>query len=435
MRISIDPGSALVYPEGWQSWTPTTEYGARAEPFGPVDERHRLMGYRAESPSGPGFAGEGLLAVLPATGEEVRVFATGGPHAVPTIRAVAEGSELVVSSDSDWIEHAGRTGDLGDALRGWASGFASGLLAAPPRPAPRVWCSWYQYFTGVTEADVVENLGAMAERDLPVDVVQIDDGYQQQIGDWLDFSDRFDDLGALAARIRAEGRRAGIWVAPYLVGAHSRLAAEHPDWLVAGADAGWNWDQRLHALDAANPAARDYLREVFGTLAAMGFDYFKLDFLYAGALHGTARDAEAAISTYRSGLALIRQAVGDDAYIVGCGAPTIASVGLVDAMRVSPDTAPYVEPGSGDLSSPGQRSAIMTGSARQWQNRTLWVNDPDCLLARPGVQQREVWASHVAGVDGLRTVSDGIGYLDEWGLRATRDYLAPRSPRIGARSR
>jgi alpha-galactosidase len=45
---------------------------------------------------------------------------------------------------------------------------------AVPRPAPTVRCSWYEYFTAVTEDDIHENLRAMDTLDLPIDVVQID---------------------------------------------------------------------------------------------------------------------------------------------------------------------------------------------------------------------------------------------------------------------
>jgi alpha-galactosidase len=430
--LRIDPTTALVYPEGWQSWTPTTTYHVTDQPHRPVDANHRRIGYRADSPTQPGpaseghptrqpgFVGEGLLAVQPAAGEQVRIFATESPFEVPSIRANIEGDSVRIEADGPFTEHLADTANLTQALRDWAQHFAA---AEPPRPAPRVWCSWYQYFMHVTESDIGENLDAMAAHNLPVDVVQIDDGYQRHLGDWLDPSDRFDDLAALVARIREAGRRAGIWVAPFLAGERSSLAAEHPNWLIPDADPGWNWDQQLRALDTRQPAARQHLHNVFAALAALGIDYFKLDFLYAGALQGSSRTVAESITAYRSGLELIRDAVGPESHLVGCGAPMLASVGLVDAMRVSPDTAAYVEPASGDLSSPSQRSAMLTGRARQWQNGILWTNDPDCLIARGDVAQREQWAAYVNSVDGLRSISDRINSLDDWGLRTTRAYL------------
>src|SRR6185312_9840557 len=127
------------------------------------------------------------------------------------------------------------------------------------------------------------NLAAMDDLGLDVDVVQIDDGYQAEIGDWLTESGRFASLESAVARIRGTGRRAGLWLAPFLVSPRSAVYAEHPGWLVGGARAGFNWEAEQTVLDVTHPGAEEYLRTAFGTLRRMGIDYFKLDFLYAGA--------------------------------------------------------------------------------------------------------------------------------------------------------
>src|SRR5207244_547886 len=132
----------------------------------------------------------------------------------------------------------------------------------------------------------------------------------------------------------------------------------------------------------------------------------------AGALEGGRHDDLSGIAAYRQGMRLIRAAIGPDAYLLGCGAPILPSVGLVDAMRVSPDVAPHYEPADGDLSQPSQRGAVLTGRGRQWQHGRLWVNDPDCLIVRPAVERREEWASHVAAVGGLVASSDRLRDLD-----------------------
>ena len=53
------------------------------------------------------------------------------------------------------------------------------------------------------------------------------------------------------------GRRFGLWLAPFLVGADTTLAREHPDWLVG--PAGHNWGQDLVGLDLTHPGVRDLL--------------------------------------------------------------------------------------------------------------------------------------------------------------------------------
>jgi hypothetical protein len=57
------------------------------------------------------------------------------------------------------------------------------------------------------------------------------------------------------------------------------------------------------------------------------------------------------LTAYRRGLEIIRAATGPEGDLLGCGAPILPSVGLVDAMRVSPDTAPAYEPADGGLRS------------------------------------------------------------------------------------
>ena len=185
-------------------------------------------------------------------------------------------------------------------------------------------------------------------------------------------------LPDLVARIRDSGRRVGIWVAPLTVGSESRLAREHPDWLVG--DGGRNWGQSLHGLDVTHPAAADHLRACLHALRGLGIDYVKLDFLYTGALPGRRHEDLSPVAAYRRGLTLVREALGEDAYLLGCGAPLLPSVGLVDAMRVSADV---INPEDDERASSRLRGEQAIRS-RAWQHGRFWVNDPDCLVARPG---------------------------------------------------
>jgi alpha-galactosidase len=320
------------------------------------------------------------------------------------------------------------------ALADWAEGLGDRLVTKPIRRAPTIWCSWYHYFTEVTAADIDENIQAIDDAALPLDVIQIDDGYQAEIGDWLTLSDRFSDLRVLVERIRATGRRAGIWVAPFLVGARSQLMRDHPGWVLSGPDgpvsAGRNWDQEVFGLDLTHPEVREHLTTLFTTLSDIGFDFFKLDFLYAGALDARRWNDASPVSAYREGLDVIRAAVGTSSYLLGCGAPILPSIGKVDAMRVSPDTAPHFEPHDvGDLCAPAGRSSIVTGRGRAWQHGRWWVNDPDCLLTGRRVEQREVLAAHVERYGGLLGVSDRMADLDDWGLATLRRLCeAPPQP-------
>ncbi len=430
-RVAVDPDRARIYCEGWQSWSPTTTYRFRDDPIRPKSELNGRSGYTGTRPAAPDgvFQGEGLLVVDPGTGAPVvTVAASGVLEVVPTIRAVRDGDGIVlqVSGDAE-VERSART--IEDALRAFGDRYAAAAGVPSLRPAPTIWCSWYHYFTAVTESDMSENVDAVAELDLPVDVVQLDDGYQSEIGDWLTLSDRFRSLTDVVRRVADTGRRTGIWIAPFLAGARSTLAAEHPDWLLrADRDADplvaiANWHQDVHALDTTHPGVQHYLREVFGNFRDVGIDFFKIDFIYAGALDGRRAEDVAPVAAYRAALDLIHESIGE-AYLLGCGAPILPSVGKVDAMRISADTAPHWEPLEGDLAKPGGRAAVLSGEARAWQHGRFWVNDPDCLVVRPAVERREALAEHVRRVGGLRGSSDRIADLDEWGLDVTRELLS-----------
>jgi alpha-galactosidase len=316
----------------------------------------------------------------------------------------------------------------------FAEGFAAASGVQEVRAAPAIWCSWYDYFSEITEADVDENLRAIVDRELPVDVIQLDDGYERELGDWLELSPRFTSLARVAERIRAQGRRAGIWLAPFLVGVSSAIAAEHPEWILRGESgdpvfAIHNWGQDPYALDVTHPGVRDYLTTVLRSFVDMGFDFFKLDFLYAAALDGHRFDASlTATQAYRQGVAQLRSAIGDDAYLLGCGAPLLPSVGLVDAMRISADTSPRWTSADGDMSFPGGGAAELSVHGRAYQHGRYWVNDPDCLLLGRGVEYRERRVEMMKEHGGLRGISGRIANLDEWALTTARELLSARHP-------
>ena len=384
--------------------------------------------FRPELPApATGFQAEGLLAVVSPDGP-VRLWAAPSPtSAVPSIRARALRDRLVVSANGP-VEELAHDGTLDTALGGWAETVAAAQRLPAVGSIDPVWCSWYGYGAAVTETDVLANLDAVERHGLPIATVQVDDGYQAELGDWLETNDRFPSLGDLASRIAARGHAAGIWTAPFQVGSRSRIAREHPDWLVEGTLAGRGWDQDVHILDVTHPGAAEHLTGVFRTLSELGFGYFKLDFLYAGAMHGRRHEDADPIAVYRRGLELVRAGAGDAATLVGCGAPLLPSLGLVDAMRISPDVDASFEPPAGDISQPAMQSALAAGRARAWQHGRFWVNDPDCLIVRPEVEERELWAAHIGGYRALAASSDPLDALDARGLELTRLLLRPSSP-------
>jgi alpha-galactosidase len=417
-EVPVDPARARVYAEGWQSWSPATWYPVGAAGLRPAEEWQHTMRFRPGTAIVPeGLQGEGLLAVDPGDGGPVRCYGATSPVDVPTVTATLVEGRVIVRSTGAVVSSAAP--DAEGALAAYADAFGrvAGSTAANRTPPPAVWCSWYRYFEEITAADVLENMRALDEHDLAVDVVQVDDGWSPGLGEGLVVADRFGSLDAVVEEVRVTGRRVGIWVAPFVVGASSTLATQHPQWVLG--DAGRNWGDDLVGLDLTHPGVLDLLAETFTGLVDRGIDYFKLDFLYGGAVPGRRLEDMTGVEAYRSGMSLIREVVGPDAVLVGCGAPLLPSVGLVDAMRVSPDT--FHE--GGEDGSHGLRG-LMPLAARAWQQGRFWVNDPDCLVARPSYAERDRWSDAVAAFGGLASFSDRVGDLDDHGLTQVRALLA-----------
>ena len=202
--------------------------------------------------------------------------------------------------------------------------------------APRIWCSWYSLYTMIDEAILYETFDKLG--DLPFDVLQVDDGWQMDIGDWEVNAKFPSGMKALADKIKSTGRRAGLWLAPLIATKSSKLFREHPDWFLRDetgrfVSAGFNWGQPLVALDTTHPDVISWLVALMKQVRAWGFDYLKLDFLYGGALKGKRFKDMPREAAYRECLQTLREAMGADAFFLTCGTPILPALGLCDAMR------------------------------------------------------------------------------------------------------
>jgi len=273
----------------------------------------------------------------------------------------------------------------------------------PVAPPPPMWTHWYHFYHNISEELFLQNLDALAEhrKDLPYQVVELDDGYQSAWGDWTTTNLKFPHgLAQLAADITAKGFTPGLWLAPFVVQSKSQVASTHPDWLVKDqrgkpASAGFLYNMFIQALDTSHPAVLEHLRTLADTLVHQyGYGMLKVDFLYAGALPGIRHNPKLTrAEALRLGLEAIRQGAGEETFLLGCGCPFGPAIGVLDAMRIGPDTAPSWEPyfhwlpWAGPLikrepSMPSLRNALRHTLNLSTLHQRWWWNDPDCLLVR-----------------------------------------------------
>jgi alpha-galactosidase len=301
---------------------------------------------------------------------------------------------------------------------------------------PVGWCSWYHYFGNLTWDDVVRNVEAARrlKESFPFEVFQVDDGYEQDIGDWLKAKAGYPALDDLAGAIVHNGFRAGIWTAPFSAAETADVFAKHPDWMVSEGGrpkfCHRSWNRAIHALDLTHPEVQAHIFDLFSALKKAGFEYFKIDFLFGSAMPGGRRKNVTPVQAYREGLAVIRKAVGNS-FILGCGAPLLPSAGLVDGMRIGEDTAPYWKTRPSAFQGPNAYFALKNALLRQFMHRKLWINDPDCVLVRDSEieltqNERELYALACGALDNMIIDSDDLALVGEDGKGLLRRALGLR---------
>src|SRR4030067_1320151 len=91
--------------------------------------------------------------------------------------------------------------------------------------------------------------------------------------------------------------------------------------------AGHNWGDVFYTLDTTQIQVQEWLANQVRKVRSWGYDYLKLDFLYAAALPGVRQQNLPGEQAYRLGLSALRLAA-HDAYLLVCGAPGLAPLGL-----------------------------------------------------------------------------------------------------------
>lgn len=275
--------------------------------------------------------------------------------------------------------------------------FSRRIAAHHPRLAwpapPEGWCSWYCFGPRVTARQVMDNLDWIAKNAPNLRYIQIDDGYQPAMGDWLETGAAFGgDIRAVLRQIRERGFEPAIWVAPFIAEEKSHLFQQHPEWFMKGDDGGplasnqvtfGGWRRGpWYALDATHAGARQHLETLFRTMnREWGVTYFKLDANFWGAMHGARLSEGRAtrVEAYRRGMEAVIRGAGRS-FILGCNHPMWPSLGLIHGSR-----------SSGDISRRWTtvRKVASENLHRAWQNGTLWWNDPDALVLMGNLPENE----------------------------------------------
>lgn len=432
--MAITPTSR-IFVNGYQTWTESRELGPRDRipPLNRLARSRCAMYGDYEFITNPGFPGRfhgWTYGYVRSESDELTLFGSLAEHTGFTLVTVTVSAGRItlqkecggVTPTQPYLLYDVYAG-TGTDQETFGQYFSLLGLPAPRTPPLTGWTSWYNYYTGITPEIIYHNLDALASHHVPLDVVQIDDGWEHAVGDWLTTNSKFTDgMQRLADAIHAQGYKAGLWLAPFVAEEKSDLVHDHPDWLLRDAQgnpvkAGHNpgWSGFFYSLDVANPAVQSYLAEVFHqVLSVWHFDLVKLDFLYAACRK--APDGKTRGQVMSEAMQFLRTIAGQS-LILGCGVPLGPAFGQVDFCRIGGDVALKWEDRL--LSAVHYRERVSTVCAlqntisRRHLNGTAFWNDPDVSILRSEAnslteEQRHTLFLINQTLGGLLFISDDI---------------------------
>lgn len=265
-------------------------------------------------------------------------------------------------------------------MTAWADEFRES--AKPMATNKAGWNSWDYYRWTITEDEVLKNAEFIAADPVlrrHVKRIIVDDGWQYCYGEW-DANSLFPHgMEWLARRLTRMGFEPGLWIAPTIIEPHCRIAQWDTDMLACGVSGlpcvAFECMLRYgFVLDPTQPKVQQWIGDLFARYAAMGYRYFKLDFLQQTLK--ARRFADPAVprgDIVRKVVEAARRAVGDRAAIMGCGYPFEAGTAFVDNARVSSDIHALWR-------CVRENAASIAG--RFYSHGRFWINDPDFALCR-----------------------------------------------------
>jgi alpha-galactosidase len=296
------------------------------------------------------------------------------------------------------------------------------------RNVPGGWESWYNHYNKINSALITEDLETLdtsnnliklmyIDRKKPV-IFQIDDGWQQGLGQWEVNIDRFPGgLAPLARQIVKKGYIPGLWIAPFLIDLRTEFCAAHYAWVLKDRNgkpipAGFNtpWGALLpsfstpkqyniqpgppysyYCLDLSRDDVIDYLDTLIGKIIdEWGFRYLKMDFLFAGMLPGNHAVNGAVYEWYARAINILTRRThtnqGESVAYLGCGMPFEASYRNFPLSRIGADTLEKWDRTDLRLLRFGGRPSAYISMkdtlGHAFWDQSVFQNDPDVVFFR-----------------------------------------------------
>lgn len=264
-----------------------------------------------------------------------------------------------------------------EALEEYASIVKAVVNPPIPDEMPMGWLSWYAYRLTMTEDLVLANADVVARhfRRYGVSMIHPDHGWQYQdiCGHWVPNEKFGHGMKWLQKQCARRGMTLGLWVAPSTISEWAPFFKEHPEGLIADAEGSpiatreeWTWAPhgKTYELDPLTRAGAKYLRDFGKLMRSYGVVYLKTDFI--GGWGGARR--------LRSGMQIMREAVGPDITLRPCSTALNTQLGMCNEIGVARDIG-----NAQGLWEHLQVTSLETAS-KWFMHGKFWHNNPDVLI-------------------------------------------------------
>ncbi len=225
------------------------------------------------------------------------------------------------------------------------------------------WATWDYYGRVFSAEDIYGNMEQLSKLAPEANLIQIDGGWWPERGDFQKVRSNLlpGGIKAIAARITAQGKIPGLHFDGFRGDVRAEIYAAHPEYflhdqdgklIIEGEDKPDKFLKNIY-FDYSHPGARAYIAECIRNMKDnWGIRYFKVDFMRFGlendvkAVNPYVKSIKAhdptitSVERFRLGMKTMREAMGPDAYFLGCSAVFGPCIGFVDGMRTGGDIHP-----------------------------------------------------------------------------------------------
>ena len=326
-------------------------------------------------------------------------------------------------------------------LEGYADRIAEIYNIKLNKPIHSGWCSWSCYYSDINQkniTNVANQLDNHFAHKKP-SLIQLDDGWQAGHhfpGKWEEDREKFPEgICKMAEFVNEKGMDFGLWLAPFLMSESSPYYEEMKGMLLKNSR---YVHQNHNTLDLAKPEVLEHIKNTFKWCAEdLKSVYFKLDFLILslrreGAIEDFVHfEEDYSVAVYRKALMAVREAIGEERFLLLCGAPILEAAGIFDGTRIGSDIAWHRNKNNPDYWLI-IKHCIANTMLRYFYHDKVFINDPDGVILRdvdigdsfdPTYAEARAWATATAMSGGLILENDEVEKLSEGRRKLFEDML------------